>query len=382
MKNLVQKISRYVPVIKAFFLAIVFSSAIAAGIAIVASEGDSATAAMCFAIVFATLFSASFIIPTINLLRGRTTYGKGIFAAGLYPEVYTSEMIKRFNQADTATWRAGIPNKSQYCSFTADGESVVINMTYFGVSPDVLVDNTTYPIDVQDLNGENLTLSLKKFQTKATPITDDEIRGLSFDKIRTVQEAHAIKLIEEKNNLAIHSIAPASNTATSPVLLTTGADDGTGRKRLVIADILALKKGFDDAGVPESGRRLVLCNDHINDLLASEQKFADQYYNYVTGKVSNMYGFEIYNYGTMPKYNVTTKAKLSYGGVVTSNHTNASVAFHILRVAQATSGTKAYLSQSSNDPLMQRNLLNYRTYDVVMPIEKGSSIGAIVSGKV
>lgn len=372
---------KIVPILKAFTLSLLFSVLVAALVATQFSGLVAIPTEILFAVPFGIVFLAAFVIPTINLFRGRTTYGRGILAAGLYPEVYTAEIIKRFNSADAATWRVGIPNKSQYASMTNDGESVVINMTYFGVSPDVLVDNNTYPIDIQALDGENLPISLKKLQTKATPITDDEIRGLSYDKIRVVQEAHAIKIMEEKNNLGIHSIAPAANTSGTLVLVTTGANDGTGRLRLTRADVLSLKANWDKLKIPVAGRRLVLCPDHINDLLAEDQKFQEQYYNFVSGKVGNMYGFEIYEYPTMPNYHITNKTKLAYGAVPTASHNPASVAFHILRVAQASGFTKAYLSLSSNDPLNQRNLLNYRHYDIVLPV-KNEAIAAIVSGKV
>lgn len=364
-----------VPILKAFILAIAFCFVISIPL--------SAAFNIPFAIPFAALFCAAFVIPTINLFRGRTTYGKGIFAAGLYPEVYTREIIKAFNNLDQAGWRAGIPNKSQYASMTPDGETVVINMTYFGVSPDVLIDNSTYPIDIQELNGENVPISLKKFQTKATPVTDDEIRGLSYDKIKTVQEVHVIVIEQTKNNLAIHSIAPANNNnAKAPVLVTTGADcgDGTGRLKITRTDIIKLKKAFDDALIPVAGRRLVLCPAHVQDLLLEDQKFADQYYNYVTGKIANLYGFEVYEYNACPYYNYTSKAKLAFGGTVTSSHNMASVAFSLQRVAQANGFTKAYLSEAKNDPLYQRNLLNYRHYDLVLPTRVEGQ-GAIVSGK-
>lgn len=376
---------RYIPVLKAFTLALIFSVAVAlfATNAALQFGAEQASASAILAITFATVFSAAFVIPTINLFRGKATYGKGIFAAGLYPEVYTREIIKRFNTLDQAGWRQGIPNKSQYTSMTADGESVVINMTYFGVSPDVLIDNNSYPIDVQTLDGENVVMSLKKFQTKATPVTDDEIRGLSYDKIKTVQEVHVIVIDETKNNLAIHSIAPNNNNnAKAPVLVTTGADcgDGTGRLKLTRADIILLKRKFDDALIPVAGRRLVLCPAHVQDLLLEDQKFADQYYNYVTGKIANLYGFEVYEYPAMPYYNFSTKAKLAFGGTVTTSHNMASVAFSLQRVAQANGFTKAYISESKNDPLNQRNLINYRHYDVVLPT-KVEGQGAIVSGK-
>lgn len=345
-----------------------------------------------FSIVLIAVFAATAyqLSPIATVVVGLVLFGlafikrpQGALFAGLYPEVYTKEITKRFNSAGTATWRVGIPNKSQYASMTNDGETVVINMTYFGASPDVLIDNSTYPIPIQDLNGENVAISLKKYQTKATPVTDDEIRGLAYDKIKVVQESHAIKIEEEKDAMAIHSIAPANNTAAplvAPVLVTTGADDGTGRKKLLVADILRLKKLWDDALIPQMGRRLVLCSEHVLDLVSQNQTFEKQYYDYTTGKIANMFGFEIYEYIAMPYYNVGTKVKLAYGGVpVSGTHNKASVAFYLQRVGQAFGFTKAYISESKNDPLYQRNLLNYRHYDVVLPV-KNEGIAAIVSG--
>ena len=80
--------------------------------------------------------------------------------------------------------------------------------------------------------------------------------------------------------------------------------DGT-RKRITRQDIIALKDKFDKLKVPTAGRRLVLCTDHVNDLLLQEQKFADQYYNYQTGKIANLYGFEVYEFVGNPYYNTS-----------------------------------------------------------------------------
>lgn len=97
-------------------------------------------------------------------------------------------------------------------------------------------------------------------------------------------------------------LAPQKNTAKTPVIATTGDDDGTGRKRITRQDIISLKEKFDKLRVPTQGRRLVLCSDHVNDLLMVDQKFADQYYNYTTGKIANMYGFAVYEFANNPYY--------------------------------------------------------------------------------
>lgn len=310
--------------------------------------------------VFFAVLTLSFITPFFG------TRLKGVFFAGLYREAWDKEIIKRFHTADETGWRKGIRDLGQYFNMLNDGETVVVNLTYFGVSPDVLINNTTYPIAIQSLDGENVVITVNKFQTKATPITDDELFGLNYDKIRVVQEAHAIKIEEEKNSKALHNIAPADNSvAELPVLVTTG-DLVSGRRMLIRKDILKLRNSINKLKHPRTGRRLILCNDHVNDLLEQDQKFADQYYSYTDGKIYQMFGFEIFESSLNPFYNAATKARLAYGGVpVDGTHTEASLYFHVQRVVQGKGFSKAYMSKSQDDPLNQRNLINYRHYDIV-----------------
>lgn len=291
-------------------------------------------------------------------------------------EIFTREVERALSHAETATFLDGIPDRSQYVQ--PGDEAETIHSTYFGAKPDVLINNTAYPIAIQDLDGDDFTIQLDKYQTKATPITDDELYAAVFDKIETVKTSHSEAIAETKNDKAIHSLAPVSHSASTPVLLTTGADDGTGRKRLTKNDIIAFKKQFDDnkwTGV----RRLVLCNDHISDLLAVDQKFADQYYNYTSGKIANLYGFEVYEYVNNPYFTVATKAKKSFGSVpVAGTDRQASVGFLLKATRKASGSTKMYYSKAETDTQYQRNLINFRHYYIVLPSAL-NCIGAIVS---
>lgn len=292
-------------------------------------------------------------------------------------EAYTREVEKGLTHIQTATFLDGITDKSQYVQ--GDDEVQVIHSTYFGVKPDVLINNTTYPIDVQELEGDDFTVSLDKFQTKATPVTDDELYAATYDKMAAVRDSHAEAISETKFDKAIHALAPSADSADTPVLLTTGADDGTGRKRITRADIVSLKKAFDERKFPAKGRRLVLCPEHVEDLLLSDQKFADQYYNYSTGKIANLYGFEVFEYVNTPHFTVATKAKKSFGAVPSApNDRQASVAFITSRAVKASGKTKMYFSKAESDPQNQRNLINFRHYYIVLPSAK-ECLGAIVS---
>jgi hypothetical protein len=112
--------------------------------------------------------------------------------------------------------------------------------------------------------------------------------------------------------------------------------------------------------------------------LQTDQKFADQYHNYTTGKISNLYGFEVYEYVDCPYFTTSTKTKKAYGAVPANGDYQASVAFYAPRMMRANGSTKTYMSEATSDPQNQQNLVNFRHYSICLPL-KNEAIGAIVS---
>lgn len=298
---------------------------------------------------------------------------KGVMRIGVLAEVWTGELIKKLRSADAATFMDGIPDYSQYA------EKDVIHLVDVGGDPSVLINNTTYPLEVEELTDGDKSFSLDKFQTQPTSITDDELYAMSYDKMASVKERHGQAIAESKFKKAIHAIAPSSNSANTPVLRTTGDfENGTyGRRRLTRHDIIELKKAFDKMQVPQDGRRLVLCNDHIADLLECDQKFAQQYYNYTTGVISKMYGFDIYEYVACPYY-AANGTKKAIGSAIAAGDYQASVAFYDRNIFKASGTTKMYFSEAKNDPQYQRNLVNFRHMFIALP-KKQEAIAAIAS---
>jgi len=292
--------------------------------------------------------------------------------SGIYTEVWTGEMIKAFRTSvESIGWLNKIRSYDQYAN------NDVIHFVQIGGDPDILINNTTYPIPVQSLTDVDKAIGLDKYQSKATVITDDELYAISYDKMQSVIERHRDAINETKYARALHALAPAGNTTATPVILTSGADSSDGtHKSITRKDIIALKKGFDAQKVPVAGRILVLCPDHVADLLESDQKFAEQYYNYTSGKISNLYGFEVYEYTTCPYYKVSTKVKLAYGAVPNTGDMQASVAFFAPRMMKATGSTTTYPTPA--EATKQEHLFNVRHYFICLPL-KNEAIGAIVS---
>lgn len=289
------------------------------------------------------------------------TMPSGAIRAGVFKEVWTGEMVKALREFLAGSWLDGVPDNSSLV------ENDVIHLVDVGVDPDVLINNTTYPIPIQDLNDTDITISLDKFQTKVTPITDDELYAISYDKINRVKESHSNAINDSKFAKAAHALCANSHTAKTPVLTTSGArDEATGRLKLTPADLLAMKRALDKLKVPVDNRRLVLCLDHVNDLLDADQNFKEQYnINRGEGTVARMYGFEIYTFGNNPYY-TTDGQKKNVGATGSTGEFQCSFAFYTKRVFKATGSTKMYWSAAENEPEYQRNKVSFRHYFICM----------------
>ena len=295
----------------------------------------------------------------------------GSLRAGVYTEIWTGELVKYLRRGLEATFLDGIPDSSSIVN------NDVIHLVEVGVDPDVLINNTTYPIPLQALDDKDIAIKLDKFQTKVTPVTDDELYAISYDKMSRVKESHGNAINDSKFAKAAHALCAQKNTDTTPVLKTTGArDEATGRLKLRLQDIIELKRALDKLRVPADNRRLVLCTDHVNDLLESEQVFKEQYnINRNDGTVGRLYGFNIYEYGNNPLYTQSGEKK-AVGATAETGEFQFSFAFYVPRVFKATGSTKMYYSEASTDPEYQRNKINFRHYFVCLP--KKNDAGAVL----
>jgi hypothetical protein len=316
-------------------------------------------------------YVCSAVMVGVGMVMSAVPMKKCALREGVYTEVWTGELVKALREYLAGTWLDGVPDQSSIVN------NDVIHLVDVGIDPDVVINNTTYPIPVQELKDGDIAISLDKFQTKVTPITDDELFAISYDKMSRVKESHANAINDAKFKKAAHALCASSNTAATPVLSTSGERDAeTGRLKMTVADLVAMKRAMDKLHVPTDNRRLVLCTDHVNDLLLTDQKFREQYnIDRNTGKVGNMYGFEIYQYGSTPIYTVAGKKK-DVDATAGAGEFECSFAFYTPRVFKATGSTKMYYSEASTDPEYQRNKINFRHYFICMP--KKSDAGVVM----
>jgi hypothetical protein len=346
-------------------------------------------AAMLFSVVSGGFLSAVSGLPPIPVTVGllATSFISNIqpsgsysyLRAGLYREVWTKDVIRLVDESMKETFLDGIMDLSRYV--TGDEEHQTIHSTYFNAYPDVLVDNTTYPIDLQTLDGADKTISLNKYQTKVTPITDDELNALTYDKNAEVKVSHAQAIAKERLKMSVHNLSPSGHTSKTPIIKTTGAKTPAGdRLRLTWTDIITLRDALQKGEIPIEGVRLVLCAEHVNDLLLEDKDLFNVLTNFKAGITLPQLGFDIRSYPMCPYYKVSDLTKLSYGGtVVSGTHRMASFIFTPSLARKAKGITKTYLSNSKDDPQYQRSLFSVRDYFIAKPILEGTHLGAIVS---
>lgn len=276
-----------------------------------------------------------------------------------FPEIWEGRVRHNLEKGAVADFLDGVPELDG--NVTEMGEENLIHIPTSEFNPEVLVNNKTYPIAIQDYTDDDVVVKLDKYQTKQTKVTDDQIIGASYDKIDTVTRAHTNSINARKYKKALHALAPDSNATNTPVLTLAGAE-------CTYDDLVNLKDKLDELEWPEEGRRLVLCNKHWNQLLKDRKNFGDQLINYKKGDVSPVIaGFEIKKYIASPHYN-TSKQKKTFGEVPSSGDKPASVCFVVENVRKKTGLTKQYFSQASGDTANQANFINYRHYFIAVPL--------------
>jgi hypothetical protein len=301
-----------------------------------------------------------------------------------FPEVWVKTVSKLLTSTDQAPWLDGIAELDVDVTEMAAGSASEFNVIHIPIdtlNPNVLINNTAYPLPVVPYADGEALVTLDKYQPEVISLTDDQIVGASTDRIARATSRLVTNILIKKYSKAAHAMAPTSDTPATPVIIATGpvvTSQYTGnRNRLIYDDLVTLKQRLDRAEVPMVGRRLVLASDHYNDLLLDRQNFGDIMKDYQKGALTPMVaGFEIYQYAQNPVY-TAAGVKKAFGAVTAATDRQGSFVFLDQVVAKKTGMTKQYFRESKIDPTSQTNLLGYRHYFLCAPMQ-AKFIGAIV----
>ena len=291
--------------------------------------------------------------------------------AGVLTEIWTGELVKRNKRGLDGSWLNGVPDAS------GKVENDVIHLVDVGADPEVLVNNTQYPIAIVGQSDTDIAIQLDKFDTKNTRVTLDELHAISYDKIASVIENHGDALTAAILRRGAWRLCAAANTATTPVLETSGAADANGRKKCTVNDILAMKRAMDALLVPATGRRLVLCPAHSADLLETSQAYAEQYkgIDRNTGRVGQLYGFEVYEFNANPIYTEGEREPITVTSEVVSDGSYmCSFAFAVNRAFQASGSRTMFYKDALQNPENRECVIGFRQWNVILPKKADSGV--------
>lgn len=289
----------------------------------------------------------------------------------LNKQIWTNQLMKGFYP------QASFLNYAK--DFSALVEYDIINMADAGLDPDVLVNNTTYPIVIKDRTDTPLSFELDLFETENTIVSSPGSVELSYDKMESVIFGHRMALQVKTGMKAAHAYAPAQDSQNTPIVRTTGDDNGEGYKRIKIEDILKLKRKFDLLDIPSDKRFLVLDPRHTEDLIISDLKAFKDITDFVNGSPKRFAGFNVLEFTKNPVYDNTTGQKKTFGAVATNNDSFSSFAFYSDEIMKADGNVKMF--ERLNDPELRGTVVGFDKRFIALPI-RNKGIGAIVSTKI
>lgn len=276
--------------------------------------------------------------------------------AGLNKEIWVAEIMEKFYPNWSFLKEAR--NMDEFVEYNT------INLAEAGVDPDVLVNNDSYPIAFAARADVPLTLSLDTYDTENTVVRNVEEIESAYNKMQSVLSGHKNALLNFFSRKAAHAYSPASDSANTPVLATTGAANG-GFKRMKLEDIIALSAKFDALDAPEGSRVLVLNPSHLHDLMTQE---LDLFKGFVQNSQGfELFGFKVYKFSKTPLYNKTTGEKKAFGAVAApSTDTISSFAFVNSEVMRA-QGTVDMFPRIK-DPEERGDIIGFQMRALAMPM--------------
>jgi len=254
----------------------------------------------------------------------------------------------------------------------------IINMAEAGFDPDVLINNKTYPIEIKEREDKPLSFELDLFETENTLVRNPEAVELSYNKMESVIYGHRISLQTKTAMKAAHAFAPTEDTVNTPIITTTGEDNGDGFKRMRVEDILKLKRRYDTARIPYDKRFLVLDPRHTEDLILFDLKAFKDITDFSNGIPKRFAGFNILEFTDNPVYNPTTMQKVAFNAVLSAENCFSSFAFSSDEVMKADGSFNMY--ERLNDPELRGTVVGFDKRFIALPL-RNKGIGAIVASK-
>lgn len=270
--------------------------------------------------------------------------------AGLNKEIWIADIREGF-----------LPNtsfisQSQDMSMWVENDK--INLADAGVNPDVLVNNSTFPVPINDRVDNPLSLELNMYDTVNTRLRKAEMIELAYDKRASVVRGHQNAL---RLKIAAHA-AWSWTAGTTDATNNNKVFDLTGASAFTFNHIIDLQNHYDSFDAPEGERILVLNPNHVSELQKDDLKLFKSIFS---SSSPELYGFKLFKYSKTPRFDASLNKK-AFGAANAGTDKVSSFAFLSSEVMTAMGTTDMF--ERLNDPEARADILGFQQRALALPI--------------
>ncbi len=242
------------------------------------------------------VFGVLFIVGCLMHIARMQDDGSGYAYDGLQTEVWLSDVLPEKFYPKTS-FLSAVRDLSSFV------ENNTINLAEAGADPEVLVNNTVYPVPITEPTEAALTVTLKTYDTENTVVRNATAIELAYDKRALHVDKHQRALAKKFGIDAAWAYAPQVHDSSKfNNILNMGVNDS------IIDAFIDQQAHFANADAESEDLVSVLNPFHMAKI-AKEDKVL---YKAIMAKPGEMfYGFKVYPYSKLPVYfNDGTKAAL------------------------------------------------------------------------
>lgn len=223
-----------------------------------------------------------------------------------------------------------------------------------------------------------------KLDTGLTEVSDAEMRAMAFDKESELRRLHTESMKIGLRDYAMQKLAPTAAGTGIPVLRTTGADDGTGRKKLTYADLIKFLAQVEGLNlIDQTKLYTILCAEHRQDLIddrSNTQNYRDIQINKETGAIERLFKMRFFENNKNVKYTAAGVLKAD-GAVAVGTDRNASIFYYAPNTVHHIESVKTLLKPMSEDTRSADPKTEFRLHTYGLTDKKQDyGFGALISG--
>jgi len=312
---------------------------------------------MLVAMLFCSIFSiAALPVMAASLVAGTilsyVEKAPGMLFAGVQKELWTDIIMEGFYPKDD--FLAWSRDMSELVEFNT------LNLAEAGVDPNLLIDNTTYPIAAAVRTDTPKTIVLRTLDTESTIVRNVEAMESSYNKMESVVRGHRNALRKGSIQLAAHYWAPTSNGTYTPVIGASGTPITGTRKLLTFGDVLAIRARLTNIDADLNAFAMMLNPLHEADLMAEDLKLYKEIIS--SGKI---FGIPFFVNSQTPRFNATTGVKVAFQAAPAITDTVASFLWSKDEVMKADGSIDMFAKYS--DPDQKGDVINFQKRFVALP---------------